>query len=241
MRGDAYLCHAHPNLDAFRLRSLRSAQISGGDLFDRAMMQEYEQHLIGLGVKTGTKKERFHPYKKKKGRGGHQCQHAQQGVFYQPMPAPQYMVQQPFFATHRVGAEEDVATEEDGAAEATHQPQSSSNLFNDTQQSVLPPPQPGIRPKTLSENHWDYPQGCVQLNPNKSLSASTLQERVKTPCVQSPQEREKTPRVQSQSVCIPVQDVKFPSQKLELAPVGCRLRRFLPSGRNKKLTSQSCL
>ena len=60
-------------------------------------MQEYEQHLIGLEVKTGTRKERFHPYKKKKGRGGHPRQHAQQGVFYQPMPAPQYMVQQPFF------------------------------------------------------------------------------------------------------------------------------------------------
>ena len=97
IRRDAYLRHAHPNLDAFRLRSLRSAPISGGDLFDRAMMQEHEQHLTGLGVKTGTRKERFHPYKKKKGRGGQQCQHAQQGVFYQPMPAPQYMVQQPFF------------------------------------------------------------------------------------------------------------------------------------------------
>ena len=84
VRRDAYLCHAHPNLDAFRPRSLRSAPISAGDLFDRAMMQEYEQHLIGLGVKTGTKKERFHPYKKKKGRGGHQCQHAQQGYSINP-------------------------------------------------------------------------------------------------------------------------------------------------------------
>ena len=57
-------------------------------------MREYEQHLIGLGVKPGSKKEQqFHPYKKnKKGRGGRQ-----QGVYYQPMPAPQYMVQQPFF------------------------------------------------------------------------------------------------------------------------------------------------
>ena len=96
IRRDVCLRHAHPNLDVFRLRSLRSAPISGGDLFDRAMMQEYEQHLIGLGVKTGTRKELFHPYKKKKGRGGHQRQHTQQGVFYQPMPAPQYMVQQPF-------------------------------------------------------------------------------------------------------------------------------------------------
>ena len=97
IRRDAYLRHAHPNLDAFRLCNLRSAPISGGDLFDRSLMQEYEQHLIGLGVKTGTKKERFHPYKKKKGRGGNQRHHAPQDMFYQTMPAPQYKVQQPFY------------------------------------------------------------------------------------------------------------------------------------------------
>ena len=96
LRRDAYLRHAHPNLDAFRLRNLRSAAISGGDLFDRTLMQEYEQHLIGLGVKPVSKKDRFHPYKKqKRGRGGQR--HVPQGLFYQPMPAPQYMVQQPFF------------------------------------------------------------------------------------------------------------------------------------------------
>ena len=97
IRRDAYLSHAHPNLDAFRLCNLRSAPISGGDLFDRLLMQEYEQHLIGLGMKTGTKKEHFHPYKTKKGRGGNQRHHGPQGMFYQPMPAPQYMVQQPFY------------------------------------------------------------------------------------------------------------------------------------------------
>ena len=97
IRRDAYLRHAHPNLDAFRLRNLRSAPVSGGDLFDRSLMQEYKQHLIGLGVKTGTKKERFHPYKKKRGRGGNQRHHATQGMFYPTMPAPQYMVQQPFY------------------------------------------------------------------------------------------------------------------------------------------------
>ena len=52
--------------------------------------------------------------------------------------------------------------------EATHQAQSSNNLLNDTQQSVLPPPQPGIRLKMLSESHWDYPQGCTLLNGNVS-------------------------------------------------------------------------
>ena len=72
-------------------------QLQGGELFDRSLMQEYEQHLIGLGMKTGTKKECFHPYKKKKGRGGNQRYHAPQGMFYQPMPAPQYMMQHPFY------------------------------------------------------------------------------------------------------------------------------------------------
>ena len=86
LRRDAYLRHTHPNLDAFRLRNLRSATVSGGDLFDRTLMQEYEQHLIGLGVKPVSKKDRFHPYKKpKRGRGGQRQQ--QQGLFYQPMPA----------------------------------------------------------------------------------------------------------------------------------------------------------
>ena len=93
----AYLRHAHPNPDAFRLHNLCTAPISGGDLFERSLMQEYEQHLIGLGVKPGSKKEQcFHPYKKnKKGRGG--CQQAPQGVYYKPMLATKYMVQQPFF------------------------------------------------------------------------------------------------------------------------------------------------
>ena len=33
IRWDAHLHHAHPNLDAFRLRNLRAALISGGDLW----------------------------------------------------------------------------------------------------------------------------------------------------------------------------------------------------------------
>ena len=98
IRRDAYLRHAHPSLDTFRLRNIRSAPVSGGDLFERSLMQEYEQHLIGLGIKPGSKKEqRFHPYKKaKRGRGG-RPQQQQQGLYYQPVPAPQYMVQQPVF------------------------------------------------------------------------------------------------------------------------------------------------
>ena len=96
VRRDEYLRHAHPNPRCFQTEKSSLSRNIWWDLFDRAMMQEYEQHIIGLGVKTGTKKEHFPPYKKK-GRGGHQRQHAQQGVFYQLMPAPQYMVQQPFF------------------------------------------------------------------------------------------------------------------------------------------------
>ena len=97
VRRDAYLRHAHPSLDAFRVKNLRAAPVSGGDLFDRSLMQEYEQHLIGLGIKPGSKKEqRFHPYKKpRRGRGGQRQQ--TQGVYYQTVPAPQYMVQQPVF------------------------------------------------------------------------------------------------------------------------------------------------
>ena len=211
--------------------------------------------LIGLEVKTGTKREHFHPYKKKKGRGGHQRQHAQKGYSINLCWHPSTWCNSPSFPTHRLVVEEDMAGAEDVATEATHQAQSSSNLLN-----VLPPPQPGIRPKTLSESPWDYPQGCAQLNGNKFLSASTLQERVKTPCVhtlqerektpfvqsfqerektpcvQSLQEKEKTPRVQSQSVFIPDQLFKLPSQELEFVPVGGRLR----CGKSKKLTSQSC-
>ena len=42
LRRDAYLHHAHPNLDAFRVRNVRATPISGSDLFERSLMQEYE-------------------------------------------------------------------------------------------------------------------------------------------------------------------------------------------------------
>ena len=119
LRRDVYLCHTHPNLDAFRLCNLRSATISGGDLFDRTLMQENEHHLIGLGVKTKIQKDCFHPYKKhKKGRGG---QHQPpKGIFYQPMWAFQYMVQQAFFLTlTRVVTEEAEAVTGDMAVGVT--------------------------------------------------------------------------------------------------------------------------
>ena len=96
LRKDAYLHHTHPNLDPFRLRNLCSATISRDGLFDRTLMQEYEQHLIGLGVKKGFQKDRFHSYKKQqKGRGG--LQHQPPWGIYQLKLAPQYMVQKTFF------------------------------------------------------------------------------------------------------------------------------------------------
>ena len=131
----------------------------------------------------------------------------------------------PFPPTHKV------------ATEATHLIHCSSNLLNDTQQSVLPSPQLGLKLKTLSESVWNYPQVCALINGKKSLSASTLperaktlcteflQERKKTPCiqllqemekiscVQSLQEREKMPFVQSQSVFIPHQCFQISTQQ----------------------------
>ena len=100
LRRDAYLCHAHPNLDAFRVRNLHAAPVSGRDLFERSLMQEYEQHLIGLGVKPGSKKkQRFHLYKKgKKGRGGRQ--QAPQGVYYQPIRHNNIWWSNPSFSLH---------------------------------------------------------------------------------------------------------------------------------------------
>ena len=42
---------------------------------DKSLMQEYDQHLIGLGVKTGTMKEHLHPHKNKKSKSDNQCHH----------------------------------------------------------------------------------------------------------------------------------------------------------------------
>ena len=142
-------------------------------------MQEYEQHLIGLGVKPGSKKEqRFHPYKKnKKGRGGRQ--QAPQGVYYQPMPPPQYMVQQPFFQPPPQGGRRG----------------GCGGLLNDTQYQVLPSKNPGLELTMLLGDplHCVFPVAPPE--GEKTLNVLTLPERVKTLSVQSPPEREKTPCV----------------------------------------------
>ena len=97
-RRDAYLVHANNSLDNFPKKNLWANSVLG------SLMQEYEQHLIGMGVKTGPS-SRYHPYggktqKKKawgRGKGNNQA------TFYST-PAPQYqVVQQPFFQPQRVG------------------------------------------------------------------------------------------------------------------------------------------
>ena len=247
LRLDAYLLHAHPNLDAFRVRNLRAAPVSGGDLFERNLMQEYEQHLIGLGVKPGSKKEqRFHPYEKNK-RGGVDVNRLNKGFTTNPCRHPSIWCNCPFFSHHhKVVAEEDVAVAGVVAAEAAQVVPSSSNLLNDIQYQVLPSKNPGLELTMLSGDPLHY------VFPVTPLSVLTLLEREKTPCVQSPPEgektlcvlslpeREKTPCVQSpegeKTLC--VQDisnqVQFNSvqEKLQNLPVGGQTEA-VPSGMGK--------
>ena len=213
---DAYLCHAHPNLDAFRLCNLHTAPISGGDLFERSLMQEYEQHLIGIGVKPGSKKEQhFHPYKKnKKGRVDVNWLHKR--FITNPCRLHNIWCSNPSFNLHhKVVAEEDMVVAEVMAAEAAQVVTSSSNLLNDTQYQVLPSHDPGLELTILSGD----PLHCVfPVSPpegEKTLSVLTLPEREKTLCVQSPQEGEKT-------LC-----VQFPP--------GERLRVYSPHQKGRKL------
>ena len=106
IRRDAYLKHAQHNLDAYQLKNLRSTPISGPELFDRTLMQEYEQHLIGLGVKTGNQSSsRFHPYgkSKKKARGRGRGAYQQGGYYQVPVPASQYLIPQPFYPQPQCG------------------------------------------------------------------------------------------------------------------------------------------
>ena len=67
-------------------------------------MQEYEQHLIALGVKTGNQQRaRFHPYgkhkKKPKGRG----RGAYQQVGFYPVPPPQNIMPPQFYPQQQRG------------------------------------------------------------------------------------------------------------------------------------------
>ena len=105
------------------------------------------------------------------------------------------------------GAEEEVeAVAGDAAVEVTLTLASNnSNLLNNISQIPLPPQVPGQRPTMISDVLLDYPPQYVPQEGKKSLSATTLQERertpcphtlperVRTPCFLSPQEGERTP------------------------------------------------
>ena len=70
---------------------------------------------------------------------------------------------------------------------------SNSNLLNNISQIPLPPQVPGQRPAMFSGVHLDYPPQYVPQEGKKSLSATTLQEREKTPCPHTLLERVRTP------------------------------------------------
>ena len=86
------------------------------------------------------------------------------------------------------GAEEEVeAVAGDAAVEVTLTlANNNSNLLNNISQIPLPPQVPGQRPAMFSDVHLDYPPQYVPQEGKKSLSATTLQERERTPCPQNP-------------------------------------------------------
>ena len=111
----------------------------------------------------------------KEGQGGNQRYHAPQGMFYQPMPAPQYIVQQPFYphpqGGYRVGR--------GSCSEATHPTLSSKSLLNHTQTYVLASFHPGQKQKIVSETPLDYFYPHAPPWGEKTLSALSLPEKEK--------------------------------------------------------------
>ena len=127
----------------------------------------------------------------------------------------------------------------------------NNSLFNDTSQTPLPPKTPGLKPTITSDVLSDYPPQYVPPEGIKTLSATTLPERkrtpcfhtppegVRTPCIQTPQEGEKTPCSHT-----PQEGVKTPCvqshivfiqdqvQKKTNLTVGSRLKTFLPAWKN---------
>ena len=207
LRRDAYLHHAHPNLDAFRVRNLRAAPVSGGDLFERSLMQEYEQHLIGLGVKPGSKKEQcFHPYKQSK-RVGVDVNKLHKGLLPTHAGSTIY------------GAATLLSTSTPRWSQrGTWWSKSNAMLLGDLLHCVFPVTPPEGE-KTLSV--LSLPER------EKTLCVQPPPEGGKTPRVQSPPEGEKILVVQSQdtSKLVQFKSVFIPEKDL---PVGGRLRQFLP-------------
>ena len=225
LRRDAYLRHAHPNLDAFRVRNLCAAPVSGGDLFERSLMQEYEQHLIGLGVKSGSKKEQLSTHIRKARGVGVDVNKLHTGFNANPCRLHNIWCSSPSFSLHpKVVAEEDVVVTEVAAAEAAQVVTSSSNLLNDTQYQVLPSQNPGVELTMLSGDplHCVFPVAPPE--GEKTLSVLSLPEREKTPCVQSPLEGRKT---QDISNLVQFKSVYIQEKTKDLL-VGGRLRQFLP-------------
>ena len=127
----------------------------------------------------------------------------------------------------------------------------NNSLLNDTSQTPLPPKTPGLKPTITSDVLSDYPPQYVPPEGIKTLSATTLRERkrtpcfhtppegVRTPCIQTPQEGEKTPCSHT-----PQEGVKTPCvqshivfiqdqvQKRTNLTVGSRLKSFLPAWKN---------
>ena len=237
IRRDAYLKNAHNSLDAYRLKNLRAAPISGQDLFERSLMQEYEQHLIGLGVKTGNQQStRFHPYGKgkKKPRGRGRGAYQQGGYYpYYPVPPPQYIMPPQFYPQqqrggfrggHRGRGNRRGRGKSSGSNQNQQQPPN-----NDTLQSP-PPLNPGQPLSTHSGHHWENnsyePQKQFPLNRPyteraKTLDTKSLPERAKTLSSSTPQEGVKTPCVQLVKVSVSSQE------NIKDLPVGGRLKWFI--------------
>ena len=155
---------------------------------------------------------------------GHQWQHASQGLYYQSILTPQYMLQHPFLLTLRVVTKEVKMIAKDAAAEATNLVQSSSNLLNDTQSSLLVSPLPGLKQKTHSRLssivypvRWREASECITASEEGKDSLFTV-----------PVGQDKFQSV-SRIHFIPDQCFQISSQeKLEVLPVGSRLQHFLP-------------
>ena len=149
LRRDAYLRHAHPNLDAFTLSNHLRRWSVQQNLDARV---QTASHWLGVKPGWSSKKDRFHPYKKQKGRGGHQCHHLRASTINQ-CRHPITWCNSPFSPIPiRVVTEEVDAVAGDAAVGVTLAVASSNNLLNDTYQTVLPSRKPGQRPTTVSDN-----------------------------------------------------------------------------------------
>ena len=79
------------------------------------------------------------------------------------------------------------------AVEVTLTLANNNKLLNNISQIALPPQTPGQRPTIISDVLLDYPPQYVPPEGKKSLSATTLQERERTPCPHTLSERVRTP------------------------------------------------